>query len=235
MGTYFKEQLTCVEQLLEGAEKERDEVLGTRGSDIREICAFNDKVDRLKKRLRGYKDAVNAEINYFSAVEAIVDMADTEIGKYLVSKGFQGISALQDLCDGDWIVNLVGEKEALIFNVPIVKIEGAGRYDVTRIYWSWEDHEHKKDISWYDSYKKVDGDKDNCFRFSLESLLTPVRLNTNPVIFDPCGLENKERGTYLYKLDFADIQVIVSDWNVPYGRCLKHEQTDIQRLLIKNN
>lgn len=238
MGTYLKEQLTCVEQLLKGAKEERDKIIGTHGSDIREICALNDKVDRLKEQLRKCQDVVNAEINSSSAIEALVDMAGTEIGKYLADRGFREIDGLRDLCDGDWVANLVGEKDALIFSIPIVKIEGAGKYDVTHIYWSWEDHEHKTDISWYDSYKKVDGDKDNCFCFSprLEDLLVPFRPDTDPVIFDPCGLEyNSDSGICVYKLDMCDIQVKVSAWNAPYTRCLRHEKTDIQKLLINKS
>src|SRR3989344_4318028 len=236
MGTYTEEQLTCVEQLLERAEKQRDEAERDRATDIRGMVALNDKVDGLKKRLRECRDAVNAEKNYSLATEALVDMADIQIGRYLRGRGFEGINSLENLNDGDWIANLVGEKEALIFSIPTVKIEGAGSYYVKRIYWSLEDHEHKEDISWYDSYKKVDGDKNNCFRFTLESLLTSVRPGTDPVIFDPCRLEfNEASGIYVYKLDLGCIEVKVSGLNTPYYHCLRHEQTDIQELLIKND
>src|SRR3989344_3840296 len=108
MGTKFEEQLTCVEQLLERAEKERDGVVDTRGSDIREVVALNDKVDGLKERVRECRDAVNAQINCSLASESLVDMADTEIGKYLADRHFKMIDGLQDLCDGDWIANLIG-------------------------------------------------------------------------------------------------------------------------------
>ena len=94
MGTYTEEQLTCVEQLLERSEKQRDEAERDRATDIRGMVALNDKVDGLKKRLRECRDAVNAEKNYSLATEALVDMADIQIGRYLRGRGFEGINAL---------------------------------------------------------------------------------------------------------------------------------------------
>ena len=74
------------------------------------------------------------------------------------------------------------------------------------------------------------------FSLHLEDLLTPVKPNTNPVIFDPCGLEfNAQSGVYVYRLDMCDIQIKVSALNVPYTNCLRHEKTDIQELLINKS